>query len=69
MKDSNLRPNGQLQGDDRPMPNRGTGTGMNGDTYGANLNPEATNRIGGISSATKSDAPDEKPGCTSRPGC
>ena len=28
------------------LPDRGTGTGMNGDTYGANLNGDATNSLG-----------------------
>ena len=30
------RPNGKLQGDTSPMPNKGTGTGVT-DTYGADL--------------------------------
>ena len=30
------------------MPNKGTGTGLNGDTYGADIGPSATNRIGGM---------------------
>lgn len=69
MKDSNYRPNGSLQGDDRPMPNRGTGTGMNGDTYGADLSDKATNRQGSITNHTKSNAPDEMPGCNNKEGC
>lgn len=48
-------PTGELQGDSRPMPNRGTGTGMNGDTYGADLSQSATNRTVGIKGSTKSD--------------
>ena len=44
----NPRPTGQLQGDDRAMPDRGTRTGMNGDAYGADLSPSATNRQGRI---------------------
>ena len=62
------RPTGQLQGDDRAMPDRGTRTGMNGDTYGADTSPGATNRQGGIAGATQSHSPDEKPGCNNRKG-
>lgn len=58
MKDSNYKPSGELQGDTKAMPNRGTSTGMNGDTYGASLEQGATNSQGRIGSATKSDAPD-----------
>ncbi|THF55918.1 hypothetical protein [Pseudothauera rhizosphaerae] len=47
MKDKCYIPNGELQGDNRPMPNRGTGTGV-GDTYGADISPDATNREGGF---------------------
>ena len=55
MKDSNYIPSGDLQGDTKAMPDRGTSTGMNGDTYEADLAPDATNRIVGISGSTKSD--------------
>lgn len=55
MKDCNYIPNGTLQGDTRPLPDRGTSAGMNGDTYGADLSPDATNRIVGIAGACKSD--------------
>lgn len=55
MKDCNYKPNGDLQGDSKSMPERGTSTGMNGDTYGADLSQESTNRIGSIGGATKSD--------------
>jgi hypothetical protein len=48
---------GVVKGDTKGMPNRGTSTGMNGDTYGADLSPEATNGMGKITGATKSDAP------------
>ena len=41
-------------GADISMPDRGTSTGMNGDTYGADLSGDATNRIVGISGKTKS---------------
>lgn len=57
VSESNYIPSGQLQGDTKAMPDRGTGTGMNGDSYEADLNDTATNRISGISGATKSDAP------------
>lgn len=60
---------GVVRGDSGAMPDRGTKTGMNGDTYGADLSPEATNRQGGISGATQSHVPDERPGCNNRKGC
>lgn len=63
------RPTGQLQGDDKAMPDRGTGTGFNGDNYGADTSQSAINRQGGISGATKSHAPDEVAGCNNRNGC
>lgn len=63
------RPTGELQGDDGAMPNRGTGTGFNGDNYGADTSQEAINRQGGISGSTKSHSPDERPGCNNRRGC
>lgn len=47
-------PSGKLQGDDRPMPNQGTSTGVT-DTYGADLGQGADNRIGSIRGATRSD--------------
>lgn len=56
------RPNGELQGDSRPIPNRGTGTGMSGhDTKldGHGIGTDDTNRIGGIKRHTKSDPADE----------
>lgn len=49
------RPNGQLQGDSKAMPDRGTRTGVT-DTYGADVSQSATNKHGGMGSATKSDA-------------
>lgn len=55
MSDTNYKPNGALQGDTHGMPNRGSKTGFNGDTYGADVSPDATNRMGSIKSATKSD--------------
>lgn len=48
-----------VRGDTGAIPDRGTGTGFNGDTYGADTSPEATNRISGIRGATRSDAPFE----------
>lgn len=48
-------PSGNLQGDTKPMPDRGTGTGLNGDTYGADIGQDATNVEGRIGSASKSD--------------
>ena len=52
----NLRSNAELHGDDKPMPDKGTSTGMNGNTYGADLSVDATNSAGQISSATMSQA-------------
>lgn len=52
--DNEYTPSGELQGDTRPMPDRGTSTGVD-DTYGADLSQEATNSQGSIASATKSD--------------
>lgn len=66
------RPTGNIRdgnGDLPGLPDRGTGTGLNGDTYGADISPTAINRQGGIAGATKSHAPDEKPGCNNRKGC
>jgi hypothetical protein len=51
-------PSGEVQGDDRELPDRGTSTGVT-DTYGADLSVDATNRRGSITNATKSDPPDE----------
>lgn len=48
---------GNVRGDDRPLPNRGTGTGLTGDTYGASIDQSAINRRGGISGTCGSDAP------------
>jgi hypothetical protein len=57
MSDCNYRPSGELQGDTKEIPDRGTGVNVT-DTYGADISPTARNRKGGISSATQSDAPD-----------
>lgn len=55
MEDCCYKPNGELQGDTKPMPNRHSRTGLNGDTYGADISPDATNSTGGLRGATKSD--------------
>lgn len=50
------KPSGELQGDTKAMPDRGTGTGLNGDTYGADLSVDACNcTIENLGRATKSD--------------
>lgn len=54
MKDSGMyRPNGDVQGDSKAMPNRGTSTGVT-DTYGADLSQGATNGKGSIKGSTGS---------------
>ena len=65
------RPDGSgvVQGDSASMPDRGTSTGFNGDTYGADVSQSAINRQGGISGTSKSHDPDERPGCNNRKGC
>ena len=50
-----IRSNAELEGDSKPMGNAGTGTGLNGDTYGADISGDATNPLGNITGATKSD--------------
>lgn len=64
------RPDGGdfVRGDTAAMPDRGTRTGFNGDSYGANVSPDATNRQGGMGNATKSNAPEEKAGCNNKKG-
>lgn len=42
-------------GADISLPNRGTSTGVNGDTYGADISVDATNKLGRVSD-TKSDS-------------
>ena len=60
MSEANCRPNGELQGDTRAIPNRGTGTGMGrADAMGMSLDKDATNRRGGIGGAAKSDPWDD----------
>jgi len=43
--------NGVVRGDSKAMPNRGTSTGMvgKGEPYGASVDQNATNRMGGFS--------------------
>ena len=48
-------PSGQLQGDTKAMPDRGSSSGVT-DSYGADLSADATNRTTGIAGSTKSDA-------------
>lgn len=43
-------------GADLSLPDRGTSTGLNGDTYGAGLGVDDTNSLGGIGGNAKSDA-------------
>lgn len=47
-------PNGEIQGDTKAIPDCGVKTGVT-DTYGANLNGDAVNRLGGMGDAAKSD--------------
>jgi hypothetical protein len=60
MSDTNNRPgpNAPLRGDDKPMPDRGTSTGVT-DSYGADLSQSAKNRKGRISGSTGSDSADD----------
>lgn len=53
-KDINYRPSGELQGDTKDLPDRGTGTGVT-DTYGADIGPDAQNRMGRMKDCTESD--------------
>jgi hypothetical protein len=50
-------PNGELQGDTKPMPDRGTSTGVT-DTYGADIGQDATNTMDRMGGSTKSDGKD-----------
>ena len=58
--DQFYKPSGELQGDNRPMPSRGTGTGsnVNSQTLGMSIEQDAVNRIGGMGSAARSDRAD-----------
>lgn len=62
MSDTNNRGSGSndtVRGDTTTMPDRGTSTGMNGDSYGADLSQDSTNGMGSITGSTKSDPMDE----------
>lgn len=52
MNEDKYRPNGNIQGDTKAMPDRGISTGVT-DTYGADLS--GVNRIGSMGNAAKSD--------------
>ena len=45
----------RVDGGSREMPDKGTGTGLNGDTYGADLGQDATNVIRSLVKDTQSD--------------
>lgn len=47
--------NSRVQGDEKHLPNRGSRTGVE-DSYGADLSPDATNKVRGLSRDTQSDA-------------
>jgi hypothetical protein len=66
MSDTNNRPNkdGTLRGDSKGISDRGTKTGLNGDTYGASLDRDATNSQGSFDAG--SNAVNEKPGCNNK---
>ena len=49
------------------LPDRGSRTGFNGNTYGADTSPTATNRKGGITGATQSYSPETRPGKNNQP--
>lgn len=61
MSDTNYKPDGTgvVMGDKKAMPDRGTSTGMNpgAEPYldGQSVDQSATNSMGGIGRATKSD--------------
>ena len=61
MSESNYKPTGELQGDTRAIPDRGSNTGMpdNAVTDGASLDMDAINRMGAIGRQTRSDKGDE----------
>lgn len=61
MKSDLYKPTGDLQGDTKAMPDRGTSTGMVGNTDlgGMSVDVDSTNSMGSITGATKSDAADE----------
>jgi hypothetical protein len=61
MSESNYKPTGELQGDTKAMPDRGSATGTSGNEVldGASLDADATNRVGPIGRQTRSDKGDE----------
>ena len=64
MSDSNYKPDGTgvVMGDTKPMPDRGTTTGMTGmntHSEGMGMGGDETNSMGSIAGATKSDPWDE----------
>lgn len=52
------RPNGELQGDDRPIP-MNDAAARGGDTFGADVGQGATNSMGSIKGSTGSDPADK----------
>ncbi len=62
------KPSGELQGDTKPMPDRGVSTGL-GDTYGADTGPMATGSMGKITGATKSESPFDNMPCSPDGAC
>jgi hypothetical protein len=62
MSESNYKPSGELQGDTKAMPMRGSMTGTTGHDMnldGASIDPDATNRLAPIGRQTRSDKGDE----------
>jgi hypothetical protein len=59
MHKGRYHPTGELQGDDKALPDRGTSVGHTGKTEAAGIDHdqscEATNRIGSIKGTSKSD--------------
>lgn len=49
-------PSGELQGDTGMLPDRGCESGCMGDSHGVDLSVDATQPMGAITGATKSDA-------------
>ena len=49
-------------GADFSLPNRGTSTGLNGDTYGADLSVDATNGMGSLKDTGSNPAEETCPG-------
>lgn len=49
-------------GADISLPNRGTSTGTNGDTYGADISVDATNKLGRLTGTGSNAAAETCPG-------